>query len=79
MWYVSGEREEKVSEQNEPKLCPFRKWVDLKKIPDYYDIFGPCIEGKCQMWHPEHTETQIHELGVHEYIVQGYCGLAGKQ
>ena len=74
---------------SETKLCPFRRVFDqilyeqlkqqkMDSAAGLSELFWDCLQEKCAMWHPEHTETQIHELGVHEYRVPGYCGLAGK-
>ena len=69
---------------SEPKLCPFRKSAMIEALESdgkqshTRDQFAPCLQEKCAMWIPEHTETTMWEAGHHEHVVAGRCGLRGE-
>jgi hypothetical protein len=63
---------------SEPKLCPYRTFVELWEGFSGERKFGPCLQDKCAMWRTtrnfSHGETGFHE----DKEATGYCGLAGK-
>ena len=64
---------------SEPKLCPFRKWADKERLPDHYDLFGPCLEDKCAMWRGYDSDQFVADGNTWATPIKIFgCGLAGR-
>jgi hypothetical protein len=73
---------------SEPKLCPYRTFVELWEGFSGERKFGPCLQDKCAMWrmngggyfaiNPPEDLIAIMKEAASKTIPIGFCGLAGR-